>query len=129
VGGRVARLLGDVDVAEVVDGDAPGPVQMGGRRRAAVAGRVARRDGLLGVGGVGGGGDVTGDRGDRAVGVDLADEVVAAVGDVDVAGLVDGHALGGVELGVDGPPAVTAVPLRLAIARHGGDRHRVGGQV
>ena len=116
VGGRVgARLLGDVDVAEAVDGDAPGPVEVGGRGRAAVAGGVARREGRLGVGGGRGGGGVAGDRRDRAVGVDLADEVVAAVGDVEVAGLVDGHALRGVELGVGRPAAVTAEALRLEL--------------
>ena len=34
--GRVATFLGDVDVAEAVDGDTPRPVDVGGRRRAAV---------------------------------------------------------------------------------------------
>src|SRR5581483_5030280 len=104
VGRRIAALLGDVDVAEVVDGDAAGAVEVGRGGRAAIAGRIARRDGRLGVGRRRGG-----DGGDRPAGVDLADQVVAAVGDVEVPGLVEGHALGGVELGVDRPAAVTAV--------------------
>src|SRR5581483_7026578 len=129
VGRRIAALLGDVDVAEVVDGDAAGAVEVGRGGRAAIAGRIARRDGRLGVGRRRGGVGVAGDRGDRPAGVDLADQVVAAVGDVEVPGLVEGHALGGVELGVDRPAAVTAVALRLRVPGHDGDRHRVGVEV
>ena len=99
---------------------------MGGAGRAAVAGRVARRNGLAGVGRRLGRRGVAGQGRDDPGRVDLADQVVVAVGDVEVAGRVDGHALGRVELGVGRPAAVTAVLLGLGGAGHDRDRHRVG---
>src|SRR5581483_9366770 len=58
--------------------------------------RAGRRLGIAGAG----------DRRDRAAGVDLPDALVVAVGDVDVALGVDGHAVGLVEHRLDGRAAV-----------------------
>jgi hypothetical protein len=58
--------------------------------------------------------------GDGPGGVDLADAVVGAVGDVDVARLVDGHAVGRVERRLRRRPPV-AREGGGAVAGHGGD--------
>src|SRR5581483_930548 len=119
-----ARLLGDEQVTHVVAGDAAGPVEVSIGRQATVTAVVAdHRRGLRPVGVGLGGRHVAGDRGDDAAGIDLADEVVAAVGDVH--GAVVGHpdTLGVVELGVDSEEAVTTEGLGLAVPGHGLD-HR-----
>ena len=86
--GAVARV-GDVDVALAIDGDA------GGEGKARVrSGAIARacRLRLAGDGRDGGG-----------FRVDLADQVIAGVGDIQVAGRVDGCAAWVAETG--GPPS------------------------
>ena len=124
-----AALLGDVDVAGRVGGDAPGPVEVGGAGRAAVAGGVGRDRVLVGLGRPLGRLDVAGDGRDLAVGADLADEVVLAVGQVHRAIGHGPDALGHVELGVGGEPAVTAVALGVEVARHPVDGQRRGLEV
>ena len=82
----VVAAVGDEEVARRVHGDARGVVELGAGGRSAVA-AVARSA-------------VSGDRGDHARGVvDLADDVVAAVGDEEVPRGVQGDAHGVVEFG------------------------------
>ena len=98
-------------------------------RRAAVAGPPSPLDSggdrvLAGLGGPPGGLGVAGDGGDLAVGRHLADEVVLAVGEVDGVVRRRPHALRGVELGVGGELAVTAVALVVQVAGHPLDGQR-----
>ena len=58
---------------------------------------------------------------DGAVGRDAAHAAVVQIGDVEVAGQIDGNAVGQVELGAGGRPAIAA-ETRDAGSRHGGDR-------
>src|SRR5206468_2761182 len=77
-------LVRDVEVAGGIEGYANGYVELRGGRGTAVAREV--RAAAAGVGR------------DRAPGGDLADAVVAVVGDVEVAGEIESHAGGGAEL-------------------------------
>ena len=68
--------VGDVEVVGCIEGQALGRVELGGGGGAVVAGEALRAG--------------AGDGGDLAEGVDLADDVVAGFGDVEVAlGVVD----------------------------------------
>ena len=89
-----------------------GIVKLGGGGRAAVAAIAAA--------------SVAGDGGDDArAGVDLADAVVAGVGDEQVAAGVHRNADGIVQLGGGGRPAVAAI-ARSSVAGDGGDDARGG---
>src|SRR5207249_4556711 len=90
---RVARVR-DVEVAGGVEGHANGVVEVRGGRGAAVAQEARRTTAAAGVGR------------DGAPGADLADAAAAAVRDVEIAGGIDGHANGYVELRGGGGAAV-----------------------
>src|SRR5579871_381221 len=112
VGGDLADAVvagvGDVDVPVGIDCDALGNAQQpidGGASVVILAGSAAQ----AGLAGAGKGGD-------DAVRSDHADAVIGGVGDVQIAGGVDGQALRGVQLGVHGG----AVVAREASARVSG---------
>ena len=85
--------VGDVEVAGGVHGDPAGSVQLGAGGRAVVAAEALR--------------PVARHGGDHPV-RDLADAVVASVGDVQVAGGIHGDARGIVQLGAGGRAVVAA---------------------
>src|SRR5207253_2708541 len=100
----VVLTLRDVEVAGGIEGHADGFVELRGGRGAAVACETHRT--CAGVGR------------DGAVGGDLADAVVAAVCDVEVAGGIEGHANGCVELrGGRGAAGAREAPSRAAWGR------------
>src|ERR1019366_1408410 len=96
--------VGDIEVAGGVHGDPHGAAQLGAGGRAVVAAETLRPISRRG--------------GDHPV-RDLADAVVDRVGDVQVAGRVDGDPGGKVQLGAGGRAVVAQT--RRAPARHGGD--------
>ena len=106
---QVVTAVDDEEVAGSVHCHVPWPVELGGNRLAAVAAiartaiSIARH-----------GGDHTGGM------VDLADTVVAAVGDEDVPGGVQGHASRLVNLGGGRQAAVAAITCG-SIAGNSGD--------
>ena len=106
----VVVLVGDEQVARGVDGDGVGAIQLGGGREPAVAA-------VAGCAVAGHGDDVAG-RLD-----DLADHVVVAVDDEQVARGIDGEAPGTIQLG-GGRRAVVARVTGCAIADRGHDRAR-----
>ena len=93
--------IGDEQIARLVDRDPTRAVEGRGLGRAA----VAARGGAGGVAAVRAG---AGDGGDHAARGDLADPVIAGVGDEDVALGVDRHALGVFQAGLGGGAAVAA---------------------
>src|SRR5207248_223187 len=92
--------VGDHEAAVGGRGDAPGEVELGRRRRAAVAGETGRA--------------AAGDGRDRAGGRDAADAVVVEVGDQEAAVGGRGDAGGGVELGRGRRAAVAGETGRAA---------------
>ena len=82
-------------VAGGIHGDAARPVQLGGCGRTAIAAKTE--------------GPVSGYGGDYST-RDLADAVVALVGNVDVSGSVHGDPIGHVQLGAGGRAAIATVP-------------------
>src|SRR5262249_48291342 len=91
----VGARVGDEDVAEGVGGEG-GRLVCHRRGARAVVAAVAR-------------GPSAGDGDNDSVGLDLADAVVALVGEVDVAAAIDGHAPRRVDLGRGGGAVVAAV--------------------
>ena len=105
---HVVAGVGDEQVARSVQGDPPRAVELGGAGRAAIPG-VA-------------GGAGAGDGVDDPVGRHFADDVVARVGDEEVARGVHGHGRRSRELGGRGRAAVAAVAAHaIAIAGDGVD--------
>src|SRR5205823_8176229 len=104
----IVVVVGDVEAPVRGDLHALREVEPGVRGRAAVT-AVA----LVAVPGDGGH--------DSRVDVDAADAGVGGVGHVDVAGRVGGDAVGGVEPGQGGRPAIAAVPPGARPADRGDD--------
>ena len=104
----IVAAIGDVEVSGSVERDAAGLAEHGLCSRAAVANGV-------GFGATGDVVEVARHGGDDAVGdADHADDVIAAVGDVEIAGAVEGHRCGTAHGGVDaGPPSPLNVGLPL----------------
>ena len=100
----VVAGVGEVEVACGVEGESGGKVELSGGCESVVAGE-ARSTGSC-------------NRGDDARGeVEFADAVIVGVGEVEVAGGVEGEALGGVECGGDGG----AIVAREALCAGAGD--------
>src|SRR5581483_8617291 len=112
--------VGDIEVAGGVVDDALRIVELGLEGRAAVAGEVV---GALVAAAGDDGRRHTGHRRDGAAGIDHPDDLVEGIGDVHVAGGVEGHHAGLEELGSDGRAVVAAVarPARAGHARDGAD--------
>ena len=114
-GGNLAHAavsqLGDVEVSGGVQGEAEGGIQLGARGGAAIAREAGRA-----IAGVSGNGTVRSDP---------AHAVVAAIGDVDVAELVRGHAGGSVQLRLGAARAIAAIARRSG-AREGRDDSTCG---
>jgi hypothetical protein len=89
----IVAEIGEVEISGAVGSHAIGSIELGSHRQATVAFETRRA--------------VPGDCRDEPIGSDLADAMGIGVGNEDIAGRVNGDALGVVERGRDGWAAIT----------------------